>query len=198
MDRGSWQATVHGVAGVGQNLATKPLPPLYLVMLMLGVVNSTFAVVQSLSLVHLFVVPWTAACQASLCFTVSWSLLKFMSTELMMLSNHLILCHPLLLLPSVFPSIRVYLKKWEQSLKSEFIFEIAVCKKSYGSSVQCELEDEILYSLKYFRLLNPSVCHSIFCRSTMLKSFLMILFVAEMCKNSMPFWLIFLPFQLFC
>ena len=71
MDRGSWQATVHGVAGVGQNLATKPLPPLYLVMLMLGVVNSTFAVVQSLSLVHLFVVPWTAACQASLCFTIS-------------------------------------------------------------------------------------------------------------------------------
>ena len=51
--------------------------------------------------------PWMAARQASLSFTVSWSLLKFISTESMMPSNHLILSHPLLLLPSVFPSIRV-------------------------------------------------------------------------------------------
>ena len=116
MDRGSWQATVRGVARVGHDLATKPLPPPHLVTPMLVVMNSTFAVVQSLSCVHLFVMPWTAACQASLCFTVSWSLLTFMSTELMMLSNHLILCHPLLLLPSAFPSIRVYLKKLENSL----------------------------------------------------------------------------------
>ena len=50
----------------------------------------------------------TAACQASLSFTMSWSLLKLMSIELMMPSNHLIFCHPLLLLPSVFPSIRVF------------------------------------------------------------------------------------------
>ena len=52
--------------------------------------------------------PWTAACQASLSFTISWSLLKLMSTELMMPSNHAILCHTLLLPPSVFPSIRVF------------------------------------------------------------------------------------------
>ena len=51
--------------------------------------------------------PWTASHQASLSFTVSWSLLRFMSIESVMLSNHLILCHPLLLLPSVLPSIRV-------------------------------------------------------------------------------------------
>ena len=51
--------------------------------------------------------PWTVACQASLSFTISWSLLKFMSIESMMPSNHLILCHPLLL-PSIFPSIRVF------------------------------------------------------------------------------------------
>ena len=50
----------------------------------------------------------TAACQAPLSFTISWSLLKFMSTELVMLSNHLILCHPFVLLPSTFPSIRVF------------------------------------------------------------------------------------------
>ena len=52
--------------------------------------------------------PWTAACQASLSITNSWSLLKLMSIELIMPSNHLILCHPLLLPPSVFPSIRVF------------------------------------------------------------------------------------------
>ena len=62
--------------------------------------------VQSLSCVRLFVTPWTAACQASLSITNSLSFLKFMSIESMMPSNHLILCHPLLLLPSIFPSIR--------------------------------------------------------------------------------------------
>ena len=52
--------------------------------------------------------PWTAAHQAPLSFTISWSFLKLMSIELVMLSKHLILCHPLLLLPSIFPSIRVF------------------------------------------------------------------------------------------
>ena len=64
-------------------------------------------VVQSLSLVQLFVTPWTAACQASLPFTLSQSLLKLMCIESVMLSSHLILCFPLLL-PAVFPSIRVF------------------------------------------------------------------------------------------
>ena len=59
-----------------------------------------------LSHVQLFAAPRIAACQASLCITNSWSLLKLMSIQLVMPSNHLILCHPLLLLPSVFPSIR--------------------------------------------------------------------------------------------
>ena len=64
--------------------------------------------VQSLSCVRLFATPWTVAHQASLSITNSWSLLKLMSIELVMPSNHLILCHPLLLLPSTFPSIRVF------------------------------------------------------------------------------------------
>ena len=64
-------------------------------------------VVQLLSCVRLFVTPWTVACQASLPFTISQSLLKLMSIESMVPSNHLILCHPLLLLPSVFPSVSV-------------------------------------------------------------------------------------------
>ena len=66
-----------------------------------------FSSVQSLSPVWLFATPWTAAHQASLS-TNSRSLLKLMSIELVMPSNHLILCHPLLLLPSIFPSIRVF------------------------------------------------------------------------------------------
>ena len=60
--------------------------------------------VQSLSCVRLFVTPWTAARQASLSFTISWRLLRLMSIESVMPSNRLILCHPLLLLPSIFPS----------------------------------------------------------------------------------------------
>ena len=67
-----------------------------------------FVVVQSLSRVWLFVTPWTAAHQASLSFTISRRLLKFMSIESIMPSNYLILCGPLLLLPLIFPSIRVF------------------------------------------------------------------------------------------
>ena len=64
--------------------------------------------VQSLSRVWLFASPWTAACKPSLSITVSWSLLKLVSIESVMPSNLLILCHPLLLPPSIFPSIRVF------------------------------------------------------------------------------------------
>ena len=67
-----------------------------------------FAVVQSLSHVQLFATPWTAACQASLSLTKSQRLFKLMSIEEVMPSNHLILCCLLLLLPSIFPSIRVF------------------------------------------------------------------------------------------
>ena len=67
--------------------------------------------VQSLSCVQLFAIPWTAACQASLSTANSQTLLKLMSIESVMSSNHLILCRPLLLLPSVFPSIRVFSKE---------------------------------------------------------------------------------------
>ena len=64
--------------------------------------------VQLLNNIRFFATSRTAACQTSLVFTISWSLLKLMSIESVMPSNHLILCHPLLLLPSIFPSIRVF------------------------------------------------------------------------------------------
>ena len=67
-----------------------------------------FSSVQLLSHVRHSVTPWTAACQASLSITNSWSLLKLMSIKLVMPSNHLILCRPLLLPPSILPSVRVF------------------------------------------------------------------------------------------
>ena len=70
-----------------------------------------FSSIQLLSHVWLFATPWTTAHQTSLSITNSQSLLKLMSIELVMLSNHLILCHPLLLPPSIFPSIRVFSNK---------------------------------------------------------------------------------------
>ena len=70
--------------------------------------NVRISSVQSLSRVRLFATPWTAACQASLSFTNSQSLLELMFIESVMPSNHLILCRPLLLLPSILPSIRVF------------------------------------------------------------------------------------------
>ena len=74
-------------------------------------------VVQLLSRVWLFMTLWTVAHQASLCFTVSQSLFKFMSIELVMLSNRLILCHPLLLLLSIFPTIRVFSSEFTLSIR---------------------------------------------------------------------------------
>ena len=76
-------------------------------ILKMGLELIKIVVVQSLSRVGLFATPWTAAHQASLCFTISWSLCKLMSIESEMPSNYLILCR-LLLLPSIFPSIGVF------------------------------------------------------------------------------------------
>ena len=73
--------------------------------------NFHIVAVQSLCYVRLFVTPWTAAHQAFLSFTISQNLFKFMSIELVMPCNHLILCHPLLLLSSIFPSFRVFSNK---------------------------------------------------------------------------------------
>ena len=105
-------------------------------------------VVQSLSHVQLFATPWTAACQPSLPFIVSQSLLKLMSIELVMLSNHLILCRPLLLLPSIFPSIRV------------FSNESALCIRwpkywsfSFSSSPSNEYSGLISFRIDWFDLL---------------------------------------------
>ena len=92
------------------------------------VVFFTFSSVQLLSCIWLFVTPWTAACQASLSITNCQSLPKPTSIELVMPSNHLILCHPLLCLPSIFPSISVFSNesalciRWPKYWSFSFIF----------------------------------------------------------------------------
>ena len=97
-------------------------------------------VVQSLSCVRLFATPWAAARQASLSFT-SWSLLKLMSIESVMPSNHLILCRALLLLPSIFPSIRVF--------SNESVFRIRWPKYwSFSFSISPYNEYSVLISFR--------------------------------------------------
>ena len=97
-----------------------------------------FSSVQSLSHVRLFVTPWTAAYQASLSITNSWSLLKLVSIESVLPSNHLILCCPLLLLPPIPPSIRVFsnestlLMRWPKYWS--FSFSIIPSKEIPGLS----------------------------------------------------------------
>ena len=79
--------------------------------IIIHVLLTQFSSIQSLSRVWLFATPWTAAVQASLSITNSWILLTLMSIKSVMPSNHLIFCHLLLLLPSIFPSIRVFSKE---------------------------------------------------------------------------------------
>ena len=110
-------------------------------------------VVQSLSHIQLLVTPWTAARQASLSFTISWSWFKLMSIESVMPSNHLILCHPLLLLPSIFPNIRVF--------SSESALRIRWPKYwsfSFNISPSNEHPGLISFRMDWFDLCSPRDC----------------------------------------
>ena len=103
-----------------------------------------FSSVQSLSHVQLFVTPWAAACQASLSITNSWSLLKLMSIELVMPSDHLILPCPLLL-PSIFPSIRVF--------SNELVLHIRWPKYwSFSLSLFSEYSGYNIFMLQHYKL----------------------------------------------
>ena len=104
--------------------------------------------VQSLSLVQLFVTPWTAAHQAPLSFTNSRSLLKLTSTESVMPSNHLIPCHPLLLLPSIFSSIRVFSNGSVLCIRGPKYWSF-----SFSISPSSEYSGLISFSIDWFDLL---------------------------------------------
>ena len=111
----------------------------------LQVVCSVTLVVQSLSHVQLFVIPWTAARQSSLSNTISWSLLKLVSIESVMLSNRLILCHPLLLLPSIFPSIRGFYNESTLHIRPKYW--------SFSISPSNEYSGLISFKIDWFDLL---------------------------------------------
>ena len=96
----------------------------------------TVAVVQSLSRVRLFPAMWTAARQASLSFTISQSWLKLMSIGSVMPSNHLILCRPLLLLPSSFPSIRGFSNKLALCIRCQ-----SIGASASGSALPMNIQD---------------------------------------------------------
>ena len=109
----------------------------------------TVVVVHSLSSVLFFATPWTGAHQTSLSFTISWSLLKLMPIELVMPSNQLILCRPLLLLPSIFPSIRVF--------SNEFHLRIRwpkYCSFSFSISLSKEYSGLISFRIDWFDILD--------------------------------------------
>ena len=90
-----------------------------------------YIAVQSVSHVPVFVTLWTTTCQASLSFTISWNLLKLMSIESVMLSNHLILCHPLLLLSPIFPRIRGLFQWVGSSHRVAQVLELQLQRQSF-------------------------------------------------------------------
>ena len=104
-----------------------------------------FSLVQLLSHVRLFATPWTAARQSSLSTTNSRRLLRLTSIESVMLSNHLILCHPLLLLPSIFPSIRVYYNESTLHIRPKYW--------SFSISPSNEYSGLISFKIDWFDLL---------------------------------------------
>ena len=122
---------------------------LYNIVLISAVQQHELAIfVQSLSLVRLFATPWTAACQSSLSITISWSFLKLMSIESVMPFSHLILCFPLLLLPSVSPSIRVFSNESVLHIKWPKFWSF-----SFGISPSNEYAELISFRINWFDLL---------------------------------------------
>ena len=111
-------------------------------------------VVQSQSCAQLFVIPWTALHQASLSFTTCSCLLKLMFIESLMPSNHLILCHPLLLLPSIFPSIRVSANELSFHIRQpkywRFSFSISSSSREYSGLISFRIEWLIFLLSKRF------------------------------------------------
>ena len=105
----------------------------------------SFDVCFSVSHVQLFVITWTAACQASLSFTISWSLLKLMTIELVVPSNNLIFCHPLLLLPLIYLCIWVF-----SSESALLIMWPKYWSFSFSISPSCEYSGQISFGIDWF------------------------------------------------
>ena len=106
-----------------------------------GWVSYQFSSAQSLGSVQLFATPWTAACQASLTIINSQSLLKLLSIESVMPYNHLILCCPLLLLPSIFPSIRIFSSESLVCIRWWNYWSFSFIRTEYSSVLPMNIQD---------------------------------------------------------
>ena len=121
--------------------------------------------VQSRSRVPLFSTPWTAACQASLSFDISWSLLKPMFIESVMPSKHLILCHPLILLPSIFLDLKVFSNELALSIRW-----LKYWSFSFGISPSNEYSRLISFRIDWFYFLAVQGLSSVFSNTTIQKN----------------------------
>ena len=114
--------------------------------------------------VQLFVTPWTAAHQAPLSSTISWSLLKFTSIESVVLHNHLILCFPLLLLPSIFPSIRIFSNKSAVHIRCPKYWSLSFSNRPFN-----EYSGLISFRIDWFDLLAVQGTSKVFSNTTVQK-----------------------------
>ena len=133
--------------------------------------KNVVAVVWLLSGVWPFATPWTAAHQASLFFTISWSLLRLMSIESVMLSSHLMLCHPFLLLPSIFPSTREFSNELALHIRWSNYWSLSISASSeYSGLVSFRINWFDLLTVKrtlkslfqHHNLKSSILCHSAF------------------------------------
>ena len=125
-----------------------------------------FSSFQSLSHVEIFVTPWTVACQASLSITNSQNLLKLKSIESVMLSNPLILCYPLILLPSIFPSIRVFSNESALYIRWPKYWSFSLC---FSISPSNEYSGLISFRIDWFDLLSSKGLSRVFSNTTVQK-----------------------------
>ena len=142
----------------------------------------TEVVVQLLSRVQLFEIPWTTACQAFLSLTISQSLLRLMSIESVMPSNHLILCCPLLLLPSFFPSMRVFFNEIALHIRCP-----KYCSFSFSIRPSNEYSGLISFRIDLFHLLAVQGTLKSLLQHHCLKAFILRCSAFFMVQHSHPF-----------
>ena len=127
-----------------------------------GWVSYQFSSAQSLGSVQLFATPWTAACQASLTIINSQSLLKLLSIESVMPYNHLILCCPLLLLPSIFPSIRIFSSESLVCIRWWNYWSFSFIRTEYSSVLPMNIQDWFPLGLTGWISLQPKGLSRVF------------------------------------
>ena len=145
-------------------------------------------VVQSLNHVRLFAAPWTIACQALLFFTISQSLFKLMPIESVMPSNHLILCYPLLILPAVFPRIRVFCNESVLHIRWPKYWSF-----TFSISPSCEFQGWFSFRLTGLNSLQSKGLSRVFSSATVLKHQFFSVQPSLWCNSHIHIWLLEKP-----